>query len=640
MPGFITPDFIKTPTTALPGGGGSVVNFINLADVPTSYVGQALKFVAVKLNETGLEFVVAPSGTYTDEQVRDVVGATLIAGANVTIAVDDALNTITIASTSGAGGYTDEQAQDAVGIILVNSATIAFTYTDLTPSITASIIDGSVTYAKIQNVAGSSLLGRITTGAGPAVEILAAQNNLVARRVGDVIDFGLLTSSMFPNGVVLYSKIQNVSSGAKLLGRKTAGIGTVEELTLSETLDFIGSAAHGDLVFRGLAAWTRLPAGANGRVLTAHGAADLTWDVPLTYGDLSSNTALSVDSEVVLFSGITGKQVKRATGTGIALLTSGVLSLIAAPSGAIVGTTDVQTLTNKSISAAQLNSGTLGTARLGSGVADATKFLRGDSIWAVPAGGGLADGNYVDITVSGVGTILTINNQAVTYAKIQNTAAASRLIGRGSAAGAGSVQELTVDAGLFGETLIIRNLQLVSKPGGIITFDYVQLIGGPETEWDFFTGLNNATARLKRFTVSFFDLVISGNDQVIIQVGNSGVLLTSGYKGAVTDVNSGVSRLHSNGFLTQIASASTDVRQGRITFEAIAPNTLSGAPWACNGAVSYSDGIRTVTGANSIISGGISMTSGILDVIRVTTEGGIDTFVSGNIGFSMEYQLL
>ncbi len=43
-------------------------------------------------------------------------------------------------------------------------------------------------------------------------------------------------------------------------------------------------------------------------------------------GDASTNTATSVDAEVTLFSGTTGKLLKRATGTGIATLTSGVLS--------------------------------------------------------------------------------------------------------------------------------------------------------------------------------------------------------------------------------------------------------------------------------------------------------------------------
>jgi len=43
-------------------------------------------------------------------------------------------------------------------------------------------------------------------------------------------------------------------------------------------------------------------------------------------GDVSSSVASSVDSEVALFDGTGGKTIKRATGTGVAHLTSGVLS--------------------------------------------------------------------------------------------------------------------------------------------------------------------------------------------------------------------------------------------------------------------------------------------------------------------------
>lgn len=46
-------------------------------------------------------------------------------------------------------------------------------------------------------------------------------------------------------------------------------------------------------------------------------------------GDFSSNTASSVDGEVVLFSGTGGKTGKRATGSGLAKLTSGVLGTAA-----------------------------------------------------------------------------------------------------------------------------------------------------------------------------------------------------------------------------------------------------------------------------------------------------------------------
>lgn len=38
--------------------------------------------------------------------------------------------------------------------------------------------------------------------------------------------------------------------------------------------------------------------------------------------------------------------------------------------------------------AGDINSGTIGTARLGSGTANSSTFLRGDQTWATPAGGG------------------------------------------------------------------------------------------------------------------------------------------------------------------------------------------------------------------------------------------------------------
>lgn len=66
----------------------------------------------------------------------------------------------------------------------------------------------------------------------------------------------------------------------------------------------------------------------------------------------------------------------------------------------------------------------------------------------IPGGGaGLTDSDYGDITVSGTGTVMTIDNDVVTYAKMQNISATDRLLGRDTA-GAGDTEELTVSGGL------------------------------------------------------------------------------------------------------------------------------------------------------------------------------------------------
>lgn len=57
----------------------------------------------------------------------------------------------------------------------------------------------------------------------------------------------------------------------RLLGRDTAATGAIEELTLSEALDLVGSAAQGDILYRGASTWARLGAGTSGHFLKTLG---------------------------------------------------------------------------------------------------------------------------------------------------------------------------------------------------------------------------------------------------------------------------------------------------------------------------------------------------------------------------------
>lgn len=69
-----------------------------------------------------------------------------------------------------------------------------------------------------------------------------------------------------------------VSTTSRILGRASAGAGAAEELTLSQVLDFIGSAAQGDILYRDATGWARLPANTAGKLLTTNGvAANPSW---------------------------------------------------------------------------------------------------------------------------------------------------------------------------------------------------------------------------------------------------------------------------------------------------------------------------------------------------------------------------
>lgn len=95
---------------------------------------------------------------------------------------------------------------------------------------------------------------------------------------GDIVvsDDGLTWT--IDTDTVTYAKMQNVSATSRILGRKTSGAGDVEECTLSEILDFIGSAAQGDILYRGASGWARLGAGTSGHFLKTQGtSADPVW---------------------------------------------------------------------------------------------------------------------------------------------------------------------------------------------------------------------------------------------------------------------------------------------------------------------------------------------------------------------------
>lgn len=174
---------------------------------------------------------------------------------------------------------------------------------------TGGIADDAVTFAKLQNIVTDSLIGRDTAGTGDpenitlngTLEMTGAGALQRAALTGDVTAPAGSNSTTIANNAVTHAKYQDIATD-RILGRDTAGSGDPEELTLSQVLDFIGSAAQGDILYRGASAWERLPAGTSGNVLQTQGAgANPQWAaggagdfVLLTSGTVSSAASLDI----------------------------------------------------------------------------------------------------------------------------------------------------------------------------------------------------------------------------------------------------------------------------------------------------------------------------------------------------------
>lgn len=88
------------------------------------------------------------------------------------------------------------------------------------------------------------------------------------------------------------------------------------------------------------------------------------------------------------------EQVTLLDGSWVPAMPAGGSAAWGAVTGTLASQSDLQTAldakaaTGHAHAATDITSGIMGTARLGSGTADSTTFLRGDRTWAAPSGGG------------------------------------------------------------------------------------------------------------------------------------------------------------------------------------------------------------------------------------------------------------
>jgi hypothetical protein len=334
------------------------------------------------------------------------------------------------------------------------------------------------------------------------------------------------------NNAVSYAKMQDVSAASKLIGRGDSGSGDPQEITLGTGLSMTGTT---------LAV-----------TVTDTGITQLTGDV--TAGPGSGSQAATIANDAV---------------TNAKLANMAQATIKGRASGA--GTGDPTDLTGTQATAILDNfvgdSGSGGTKGLvpapAAGDAAAGKYLDSDGTWSVPPSSGVSDGDKGDITVSSSGTVWTIDNGVVTYAKMQDVSAASRLLGRGSASGSGDPEEITIGSGLSmsGTTLS------ATGGGGGATYEQVasDVAITNNSVFQDITGMSFTAAANTDYLIRINFSVTTSATSTGYEIGLNGPASPTGYFSIVSLWNSAVAETATITDSTSYGSIGSNVNAGGAT---------------------------------------------------------------------------
>jgi hypothetical protein len=138
-----------------------------------------------------------------------------------------------------------------------------------------------------------------------------------------------------------------------------------------------------------------------------------------------------------------------------------------------------------------------------------------------------------------------------------------------------------------------------------------------------FTGI---PSWVKRITINFQGVSLSGTANLRVQLGTSGGVVTSGYLGGSSTIAATVSSANATaGFEVFDGGSAASVRHGTMTITNLTSNT-----WVAVGVFGQSDQARTN------VYGGSTALAGTADRVRITTSNGTDTFDAGTINLLWE----